>query len=216
MHISDGVLSGPVLTAGFVLSTALAAATLRKVDMEDVPKISVITSVFFVASLIHIPIGPTSVHLILNGLVGIVLGWRAFPAIMVGVTLQTILFGHGGVSVLGVNWLMLGGGGLCAYMAWQLRHRFSHPRKEVIFGALAGGVGIITSGMVLSLALVTTGEAFFTTAGLALAAHIPVMIIEAIVTGACAGFLMKTKPEVLAGQLTQAAPPETDTTGPET
>ncbi|RMH13686.1 MAG: cobalt transporter CbiM [Gammaproteobacteria bacterium] len=189
---------------------------MRKIDMEDVPKISVITSVFFVASLIHVPIGPTSVHLILNGLVGIVLGWRAFPAIMVGVTLQTVLFGHGGVTVLGVNWLMLGGGGLVAYMVWQLRHRFNHPRKEVIFGALAGGAGIISSGLVLSLALVTTGEAFFNIAGLALAAHVPVMIIEAIVTGACAGFLMKTKPEVLAGQLPQAVPSESVTAGSET
>ena len=205
MHISDGVLSGPVLTAGFIGAGLLATATMRKVDMEEVPKISVITSVFFVASLIHIPVGPTSVHLILNGLVGIVLGWRAFPAIMVGVTLQTILFGHGGVSVLGVNWLMLGGGGLCAYMVWQLRHNFNFKKNEVIFGALAGGAGIITSGIVLSIALALTGEQFFAAAGLALAAHIPVMIIEAIVTGACAGFLLKTKPEVLAGQLPKQA-----------
>ena len=30
MHISDGVLSGPVITAGFVGAAILAAATLRK------------------------------------------------------------------------------------------------------------------------------------------------------------------------------------------
>jgi cobalt/nickel transport system permease protein len=36
-----------------------------------------------VASLIHVPIGPSNAHLILNGLVGLLLGWGAFPAILV-------------------------------------------------------------------------------------------------------------------------------------
>lgn len=198
MHISDGILSAPVLIAGFVGTIALAAATFRKMDIDDVPKISVITSVFFVASLIHIPIGPSSVHLILNGLVGVVLGWRAFPAIMLGVILQTILFGHGGVTVIGVNCLMLGSGGMLAYGAWNLRHFFKMRKLEALFGAIAGGIGIFGSGIILALALVTTDQAFFATAVYALSAHLPVMIVEAIVVGACAGFLAKVKPEVLA------------------
>ncbi|NOY62937.1 MAG: cobalt transporter CbiM [Gammaproteobacteria bacterium] len=201
MHISDGILSAPVLAAGFAGTAILAAATLRKMDMDEIPKISVITSVFFIASLIHIPVGPSSVHLILNGLVGIVLGWRAFPAIMLGIILQTLLFGHGGLTVIGVNSVMLGGGGLLAYMVWQLRHRFTLPKKEVVFGALAGATGIISSGIILALALITTGDEFMATAAFALVAHVPVMIVEAIVVGACAGYLAKVKPEVLAGYI---------------
>lgn len=205
MHISDGVLSGPVLAAGFAGTAVLAAATLRKMDMEEIPKVSVMTSVFFVASLIHIPFGPTSVHLILNGLVGVILGWRAFPSILLGVVLQTLLFGHGGLTVIGVNTCMLGGGGLIAYLLWQLRHRLSEgPRREVLFGALAGASGLAASGMILSLALVTTGKAFWATAGYALVAHVPVMIIEAIVTAACVGFLMRVKPDALAGYTVKA------------
>jgi len=207
MHISDGILSAPVLTAGFVGTVAVAAYTLRKLDLDDIPKVSVITSVFFVASLIHVPIGPSSIHLILNGLVGVVLGMRAFPAIMLGIILQTILFGHGGVTVIGVNTVMLGGGGLLAYAVWQLRHRFDLKKKEMVFGALAGATGIFSSGIVLALSLVTTGEEFIATAGYTLAAHIPVMIIEALVVGACAAFLVKVKPDALAGQL--PVPPAT-------
>ncbi len=204
MHISDGILSGPVLAAGFVGTAVIAGLTLRNMDMEEIPKVSVITAVFFVASLIHVPVGPSSVHLILNGLVGVVLGWRAFPAIMLGVILQAILFGHGGVSVIGANCVMLGGGALAAYGVWQLRHWFSLERKEVIFGALAGGSATLVSGMVLSLALVTTGEQFLVMAGAALAAHIPVMIIEAVVVGAAAGFLAKVRPHILAGNTAPA------------
>ncbi len=199
MHISEGILAGPVLAAGFAGTAVVAALTMRNMDMEEVPKISVITAVFFVASLIHVPVGVSSVHLILSGLVGVVLGKRAFPAVMLGVILQAILFGHGGVSVIGVNSLMLGGGALAAYAVWQLRHHFSIAKREVIFGGLAGGTALLFSGLVLSLTLLTKGEAFFVTAGAALAAHVPVIIIEAVVVGACAGFLMRVKPAVLAG-----------------
>ena len=200
MHISDGILSAPVLVAGFAGTLAMAAYTMRKMDMDDIPKISVITSVFFVASLIHVPVGPSSAHLILNGLVGVVLGMRAFPAIMLGVILQTILFGHGGITVIGVNSVMLGGGALMAYFVWQLRHRFNIKKKEVVFGALAGGTGIAASGVVLAVALVTTGKEFIASAGYVLVAHFPIAIVEAIVVGACAGFLLKVKPDILAGQ----------------
>lgn len=200
MHVSDGILSGPVITAGFIGTVAIAALTLRKMDLEEIPKISVATSAFFVASLIHIPIGPSSVHLLLNGLVGVILGWRAFPAILLGIILQAILFGHGGVTVIGVNTVMLGGGALCAYLVWQLRHQFHFKRNEVVFGFLGGATGTIASGIILSLALITTGEAFTATAALVLGYHVPVMVIEGLVAGACAGFLMKVKPELLSGQ----------------
>lgn len=199
MHISDGILSGPVLATGFGGAAVLAAITMRRMDMEEIPKISVITSVFFVSSLIHVPVGPSSVHLILNGLVGIVLGMRAFPAILLGIILQAILFGHGGVSVIGVNSVMMGMGGLLAYGVWQLRRFFTFKHKEVIFGGLAGGTGVLVSGLILALALLTTGEEFAATAGAVLAAHIPIIIVETIVVGACAGFLTRVKPQILAG-----------------
>jgi len=200
MHISEGILSTPVWVAGYVGTAVLAGITMRKLDMEEVPKISVITSVFFIASLIKVPLGPASIHLILNGLVGVVLGWRAFAAIMLGIILQAIIFGHGGITVIGINSLMLGGGGLIAYMVWQQRHRFSFKKREFVFGALAGAVGTISSGIVLATALITTGEAFNAIAATVLAAHIPIMIIEAAVVGASAEFLHKTKPDILAGR----------------
>ncbi len=199
MHISEGILSAPTLTVGFAGTVILAAATMRNLDMEEVPKISVITAVFFITSLIKVPLGPAC-NLILNGLVAVVLGWRAFPAIMLGIILQAIIFGHGGVTVIGINSLMLGGGGLVAYLIWQQRHHFSFKKREFVFGALAGAIGTISSGIVLALALVTTGEAFKAIAYTVLAAHVPIMLIEAAVVGACAEFLQKVKPDILAGQ----------------
>lgn len=213
MHISEGVLNAPTLIGGYAGTVALAAATMRKLDLEEIPKLSVITSVFFVASLIHVPIGVTSVHLILNGLVGVILGWRAFSAILIGIVLQAILFGHGGVTVIGINTVMLGVGALVAYIVWQQRHHFTFKRRELVFGALAGAAGVAMSGIILSLALITTGEAFRVMAGAVLLAHIPIIVIEAGVVGACAEFLARVKPEILAGQRPAPAADKPDTAG---
>jgi ABC-type Co2+ transport system permease subunit len=103
VHISDGVLTTPWLVAGFVGMAALMLMGSRRVRDEEIPRIALLTAAFFVASLIHARVGPTSVHLLLNGLVGVVLGWRAGLAIPVGLFLQAIVLGHGGISTIGVN-----------------------------------------------------------------------------------------------------------------
>jgi cobalt/nickel transport system permease protein len=103
VHIADGVLSWPWLAGGFALSALLALLGAWRVRDEEVPRVALLTAAFFVASSIHLRLGPTSVHLLLNGLVGVVLGRRAPLAILVGVALQAALIPHGGFSTIGVN-----------------------------------------------------------------------------------------------------------------
>ncbi|WP_020590850.1 cobalt transporter CbiM [Kiloniella laminariae] len=103
MHIVDGALSNPVLIGGGLLAASGVAYSLKKLEPEDLPRVGVLSAVFFVASLIHVPLGFSSVHLILNGLLGIILGWAAFPALAVALLLQAVFFGFGGLTVLGVN-----------------------------------------------------------------------------------------------------------------
>src|SRR5205823_13141938 len=103
VHISDGVLTLPWLAGGFALAAVLALLAAYRVRDEEIPRIALLTAAFFVASLIHVRLGPTSVHLLLNGLVGVVLGRRAGLAILVGLTLQAVLLGHGGFTTIGVN-----------------------------------------------------------------------------------------------------------------
>src|SRR5438132_11685586 len=103
VHISDGVLAGPWLAGGFVVAALLAVLGAWRIRDEEIPQVALLTAAFFVASLIHVRVGPTSVHLLLNGLVGVVLGWRAGLAIPVGLFLQAALLGHGGMTTIGVN-----------------------------------------------------------------------------------------------------------------
>src|SRR5205809_294545 len=103
VHISDGVLPPAWQAGGFALAVPLVAIGLWRLADEEIPRLALFTAAFFVASIIHLRVGPTSVHLLLNGLVGVVLGWRAGLAIGVGLLLQATLIGHGGFTALGVN-----------------------------------------------------------------------------------------------------------------
>ena len=111
MHISDGVLPVSVAVGGYAVSLGLTVWSARKTRNEDMPKLAVMTAAFFVASLIHVPFGPTSVHLIIPGLTGALLGPSAFLSIGLGLLLQSLLFQFGGLTALGVNALMMGGAG---------------------------------------------------------------------------------------------------------
>jgi cobalt/nickel transport system permease protein len=117
VHISDGILTWPWLAGGFGLAAVLVFMGSRRVRDEEIARVALMTAAFFVASLIHIRVGPTSVHLLLTGLVGVVLGWRAALAIPVGLFLQAALLQHGGFTTLGVNSCVMV---LPALLAWWL------------------------------------------------------------------------------------------------
>jgi cobalt/nickel transport system permease protein len=200
MHISDGVLSMPISIGGYAAAVGISALSVRKMHIEDVPKISVVTAVFFVASLIHIPIGPTSVHLILNGLAGVILGFSAFVSIFLGLILQSLLLQHGGITAIGVNACMMGIPAFAAYGIFKARLLTRFRYREAAFGAMAGAVAVLLASILLALALITTGEEFLTVAKLAVLAHIPVMVVEGIIIGFCTAFLARVKPEILEGR----------------
>ena len=198
VHISDGVLPLAMLAAGFLFTLILLVFSMRNIRIEEIPKVSLITAALFVASLVHFPIGPTSVHLIMNGLAGILLGRRAFIGVFVALTLQAVFFQHGGLTVMGVNAFNIGVPALLAWQLFEKRRGLESPHLEAVFGALAGGLAVLTSVLLVSLELLALGEAFNEISLLVIGAHLPVIIIEALVVGAAAGFLLKVKPEMLA------------------
>ena len=117
VHISDGILTWPWLTGGFAVAVVLAVFGSWRIQDEEIPQVAVLTAVFFIASQIHVRVPPSSVHLLLNGLLGLVLGRRAALAIPVGLFLQAALFSHGGFTTLGINSCVMV---LPALLAWQL------------------------------------------------------------------------------------------------
>ena len=93
MHISEGILKAEIIIPAAVVAGVWVAYLLYRLNFKDIPKIACMSAIFFVASFIHIPLGPTAIHLVLGGLVGAFLGVNAIIAIFVGLLLQALFFG---------------------------------------------------------------------------------------------------------------------------
>jgi len=198
MHISEGVLNAPVLISGAALALAGTAVGLKQMDYDRVAHVGVLAATFFVASLIHINVGPSSAHLILNGLLGLLLGWAAVPAILVALILQSVFFQFGGITTLGVNTILMALPAVICYYAFRnLIHQ--SPVLAMIGSFSCGFVSVLLSAILLALALIFTEKNFWSLAGLIVAANLPVMVIEGIITVFCVTFLKKVHPEILPG-----------------
>jgi cobalt/nickel transport system permease protein len=196
MHISEGVLSPAVLAGGAGLAVVGCAIGLKKLDYEAIPRVAILSAAFFVASLIHVPVGPVGAHLVLNGLMGLLLGWLAFPAILIALFLQALLFQFGGLTVLGVNTFTMAAPAVICFFVFRSFLR-GQGVTAMVAAFACGALAILLSGVLVAAALITTGQAFLKVAELVLLAHIPIMIIEGIITLFIFQFLKKVRPEML-------------------
>lgn len=195
VHIGPTVLQPAWVAGGFALGGLAVLLSLWKVNERDVPRIGVLTAAFFVASSVHLPLGGVSVHLLLNGLVGVILRWRAPLAVAVGLTLQTLLLSHGGPDALGVNFVVLTLPALFAGVAFRPLFR--------LMPAFAAGASVGAATAILTVVFHATVLYFGSVdatgfiAGVSLLVHWPVIVLEAVGVGFACRVLAKAKPEWL-------------------
>jgi cobalt/nickel transport system permease protein len=211
MHIPDGILPVSVALGGYAAAGGMTWFSLNRIKTkfknprELIPRASLLTAAFFVASLIHIPVPPTSVHLILSGLMGVILGWFAFPAILVGLFFQAVMFQHGGLTTMGINACLMGIPALLAGALFRTRRYFGADRRVIngllaflgsflamMMGALAAALLLIYT-IPAQLDVAAERTAIITLAG----AHLPVALLEGVFTAMVVLFLLRVKPELL-------------------
>jgi cobalt/nickel transport system permease protein len=208
VHIADGVLSGPVLAATGVVAAAAVVKGLRDMDYDRAPLVGVMASVFFVSSLIRVPVGVGSAHLILNGLMGLMLGWAVFPALAAALLLQAVLFGHGGLVSLGANTLIAGFPAIICYYGFRRAVRPDASSRRVFALAFAlGATSIVLSCVAVVAALYLSDETYIGAAAALCAAHVPVAVADGLVTGWAVTFLHKVRPETLGLALSSPSEP---------
>ena len=210
MHIPDGLLPPSVCISGYAISGGITWFSLRQINrqpdyQQQIPKASLLTAAFFVASLIHIPIPPFSIHLVLNGMMGLILGYYAFPAILIGLLFQAILFQHGGLSTLGINAVIMGVPSLIAYYLWSLRKIFifEKPLAYNFLAFFSSALSIFLSALIFvfitlnniapDLDIDTEKTALLTS----LIGYGIQAIIEGILTVILINFLTRVKPEII-------------------
>lgn len=208
MHIAEGVLPPVILASCAALSAGGVFIGLKKLDSENLMTTAILSASFFVASLIHIPIGPVSGHLILNGLLGLLLGWVAFPAILIALTLQAILFQFGGITSLGVNTLNMAlPPVICFYIFRPMFTKGTFSLRMAAF--LCGMTAVALSALLTSGTLALGGDNFLNSAKILLASSVPVMIIEGLISAVIVTFLAKVSPQVFP--FTIVSPAQTTT-----
>lgn len=196
VHIADGQLTSQVCLMGWLISVALLFLTLAKTDELSIPKIAMLAGVFFLGSLLHVPgIFGTRTHLLLTGLVGIMLGTQAITAIACGLSLQAILFSHGGISSFGINLLVMGIPAILAGMVFKISAKrinpslpeinTQHKLRFLAFISGSGSVLLVIAFYSVALWIGATADwrpQILLNAGV----HIPLAIIEGLL---CAGVI---------------------------
>ncbi|MDR1636068.1 MAG: cobalt transporter CbiM [Treponema sp.] len=196
MHISEGVLSGPVIAAGWGLALAGLGRGLKKTPAEKLTETALVSAALFLVSLVHVPLGPSSVHLTMLGLAGILLGWSAVPALFVALLLQGILLQFGGLLSLGVNTAIMGSAALSSYALWRLLG----TRFGFAAAFACGFTALITGSALVTLSLFLSAKDLFSTAALIFAANLPLAGVEGVVTAFCVFTLKRLLPQYVSGQ----------------
>jgi len=191
MHVADGILSTEISVGAYAVSMAAVYALGRRIEPEEVTRMGLLSAASFVVSLIHFPLAGTSVHLGLFGLIGILLGRRAFPVIFATLLFQTLLFQHGGLLSLGVNAVNMGAGALLAWGIWLLP---GLPQGAKAF--VAGFVGVMTPALLMAFefSLSGYGRGFY----YLMAIYLVVAAVEAALTMAAVAYFRRVKPGILA------------------
>ncbi len=190
MHIADGIIPNLWCGAAHGVSWTALYWFGRRIETDEVVRLGMLASASFVISLIHFPLGGTSVHLGLYGLAGILAGGRAFPAIFAALLFQTLLFQHGGLLSLGLNAANMGTGALMAAAMWR-----TGLGPESVRAFSCGFVGVLAPAFLIALEFLLTGygKGFLFMAALYLGAA----VLEGALTVAVVAFLGRARPALL-------------------
>ncbi|MGQ9838084.1 MAG: cobalt transporter CbiM [Cyanobacteriota bacterium] len=213
MHISEGILPVPLWLGGYGITALLTGYSLQVSRRgsrlrRQLPKVALLTAASFVVSSLYFPIPPSSVHFLLNGLMGLLLGPLAYPAILVALFFQVVAFGHGGLTTLGINAAIMGIPALLAGGLFRIGCRLLGTGISAFLAGVVGPgltvvllYGVVIAGLSGSSPLAEQAEQLALQA--LVLTHIPVIVLEGLFTSWVVLFLQRVQPDLLADALPQ-------------
>ena len=158
IHLPDGVLPVWLWVSGFLLTVLIGAALLRTLRREEMsnrlPLLGMMAAVMVLGASVEIV--PIAYHVNLTVISGILLGPALIFLATLVVNVILAMFGHGGITVLGLNTLILSVEGVLGYYFFQLFWRVFKKLIPAVFLATFLGLLVSTASMVGVISLGTS------------------------------------------------------------
>lgn len=223
MHIPDGILPVWLWLSGFLavfLVLGFCIYRLKGADMKmKIPLLGALSAVMLVAMSLEIV--PLAYHINLSVITGILLGPAlAFVAAFI-TNFMLALIGHGGITVMGLNTLLLGTEAVLGHALFTLLGK----RLPFFWGAAAATVIalLFTTSLLIGIVAISNADpgsfldvhhgeggpvAVWRFAAMALGLGSLGWLMEAAITGGIVSFIAQVKPDLLKHVLHSGAKKE--------
>jgi len=129
LHIPDGLLPVWLWLSGLVVALALVMFSLfmvRRMELrKKVPLIGMMSAMMLVG--MNLEIIPIAYHVNLSVITAIILGpWLMVVTALI-VNLLMAMVGHGGITVVGLNTIVIGAEGMLGYLLFSILKRLLKP-----------------------------------------------------------------------------------------
>jgi len=135
IHLPDGVLPVWLWVSGYVVAILVGAVFLRFIKKEDLTRRLPLLGMMAAAMVLgaSVEIVPIAYHVNLTVISGILLGPPLIFLATFVVNVILALFGHGGVTVIGLNTLILSVEGILGYLLFRLFWKVLRRLTPTIF-----------------------------------------------------------------------------------
>lgn len=209
LHIPDGLLPAWLWAGGLALALLLLARGSRAARGRTPQRVAYQGALGgLMLAAMAIPLGPIEYHLTLAGPVGVLLGGAGAFQVAFVVSAILALMGHGGLTVVGLNALILGAGATVAHRVYRLVRGRPSPAAALAIGTIAGQavagalwLGVIWLGMRLGTGGPPAGAAPDARLGLFAIVSLPLWLLgivaESLVAFGLGRFLARVQPGLL-------------------
>ena len=208
MHIIDGMLDLRVAAAAGVFGSAGLLVGLRRLDRRLGERTTVLmgtmSAFVFAAQMVNFPIGPLPIsgHLLGGVLAAVMLGpWAGAVVIAAVLIVQCFLFGDGGLTALGANFINMGLiGAVAGYAIYApIRRAIGGRRGVLIGGMVAAWFSVLLAAGAFTIELAASGRRadFFNVLGLMALVHSAIGLGEALITGLVLRFILRARPDLV-------------------
>jgi len=165
LHVPDGLLPVPLWAGGLVLALLVLARATHVSRGQSPQRIAYQGALGgLLLAAMAIPLGPLDLHVTAIGPVGVLLGAAGAFQVVFVVSVILALMGHGGLTVIGLNALILGAGAAVAALAYRpLARRFSPPWSLATGAALGqvvtGAMWLLVVGLGMRLGASSASDA---------------------------------------------------------